>query len=144
MAKRLNAAAVAAKWKRNAGNAEQSYKDGVNAVSSNPMAAAAAAKEKWFEKLRQAHESGAYEDGLMSVDFGEWKRRTADVGSARYRTGVADAESKVLAFQQWWLPKAEEISATVAAMPKNSDEDSLRRMETAFKMAKAAKYKRKR
>jgi hypothetical protein len=144
MAKRLSAAAVAAKWKRNAGNAEQAYKDGVGAVTVNPMAKAAEKASVWIEKLKQSFDNGSYVDGLNGADFADWKRKTADVGATRYRQGVADSESKMQNFLTWYLPEAQKISETVAAMPKITDEDSLRRMETAFRMSKELKYKRRR
>lgn len=137
----LTGAQVAEKWKNRMANAAPQVKAGVMAVQSSPMEKAAQRADAYAAGVARAVEQGTYQAGLRAVSLDDWKTATAGKGADRIASGAAGAMAKQAAFFDWLLPKTDQVKATIAAMPKGSKEDSRARLNKAFDMMSAIKYK---
>ena len=138
--KGLTASEVAEKWQRRASNAVSDWKTGIENVSEAPTEKAAAAKNKMRNNLLNAIDSGKWESGLKRVSLDDWKDATTSKGQTRYSEGVSNAQGKMEAFMDEWLPYQEKIQKKLASMPNETLEDSINRMTTQVR--EAAKFTR--
>lgn len=113
---------------RNATNAVQDYRNGVNAVVDNPMQKAIAAIPKMRNNFNAAVDSGKVQAGMASVGINQWKKQTAGVGGDRYAPGITAAASKILAFQQQVGPFRDALRQQLASMPTDTLEQRLAKM----------------
>lgn len=130
----LNTAAILAKWKRNAGQAAQSYQDGIDAVTTAPTQQAAANLDKYLRNTAEAVNSGRMAQSLQNVTLQDWKQAAKDKGSRNYTTGISAISpraAKAMADQQQY---AEMVKQQVAGMPNNSDADADARMLKAVEL----------
>lgn len=111
------------RWKKNAGEATESYKAGVQAVTENPAAKAAAAADDYARGVREAVESGRYQAGLGRVTLQGWKDKAANTGARRYADGIKDGETKMAAHLSQFLPFLAQVKAEVDAMPSSTEAD---------------------
>ena len=118
---------AAEKWVRNLSAATGEIRDGVNGVTSSPMAAAADQAEKYRLRVNEAVDSGKYQSRLRGVSLEDWKRATIDKGIGRIAGGAAAAEDDVQDFMAELLPFQERLSSTIDAMPDTTLEDSIAR-----------------
>lgn len=133
---------VLARWKKSMTASTGKMKEKIMALTSNPMQKAADKKDAYVAGIMEAAESGRWEDGLRSVDFNEWKRKTAEVGTQRVAAGVEAASSKMLNFLQQSLPYTEAVSKQVQAMPDGSLEDRIARAVAAMRKMSEFKYRK--
>lgn len=131
-----NAATIAEKWARNLGAAGQSYKEGVMAVTEAPTAKAARALDRALQNYTEAIQSGRMADKLNGVSLQQWQQQTANVGAPRLTQGATAAKPKMQGFMDRWLPVAEQISQTVAALPKGGEANAIARIMASYRMAK--------
>lgn len=105
-----SAAAASAKWKQNAGNATQSYTDGVAAVTTDPGALAARNKQGYLQGVQQNVDIWAknVQTGLQN-----WQSQTTTKGGQRYAGGIEAGAAKQEAFMAKFLPKAQAIAASL-------------------------------
>lgn len=122
-----NPADVLARWKRSMTASTGKMKEKIMALQVNPMLQAAAQKDAYVTGVMEAAESGKWEAGLRAVSFDDWKRKTAEVGTARVAAGVEAASGKMLTFLQQSLPYTENVSKQIAQMPKATLEDRIQR-----------------
>lgn len=127
-----NPNAVAKLWSERMQAAGQKMKDGVNAVTSSPMEAAAAAKDRWIAGVNKAAQEGTFEDGLRSVSLAEWKQAMTEKGVANMQTGARASVPKVERFLRDFLPYAESVSEEIKSMPKGTLADSIARSTAAI------------
>lgn len=137
-----NAQDVLARWKKAMTQSTGKMKEKIMGLQSNPMLKAAEKKDAYVAGIMDAAESGRWEDGLRSVDFAEWKRKTAEVGTARIAAGVEAASSKMLNFLQQSLPYTEAVSKMVQQMPDATLEDRIQRATTAMRKMAEFKYRK--
>lgn len=116
------------KWARNLGQAAQSYKDGVNAVTTNPMQQAAQAQDKWARKCAEAAQNNKFANGCNSVSLQDWKTSTVNKGASRLTESATTAKAAVMAHAQVFLPFVQQLSATIQSMPSDTDADMENRM----------------
>lgn len=140
---KLSPQAVADKYIRAMSNAVPAIKAGVMATTENPMAKAAASEDAWVSGVQRAKDSGKFRDGLMAVPFEEWKRLTAEKGSARIAQGVQEAKPKLQQFFSQLLPYTEQVSQRIAQMPKGTDADSAARMMANFESMKQFRFRKR-
>lgn len=119
---------VAAKWSRNASNATQDYRSGIEGVTENPLEKAAQAAEKMKQNIIKSIDDGSWQAGLMAFGFQEWRQRTAEIGSQRYAQGVQAAQPKMQRFMGEFLPYLDRVKAEVDRMPNLTLEDNINRM----------------
>lgn len=124
----MNTAKILEKWKRNAGQATEAFKDGVGAVKQAPTQKAAAAVDKYRAGVLRAVDDGSYVDNLNKVTLADWQQATADKGSRNYANGISSISpraAKNMADQQQY---AEQVSAEIANMPNLTESDAEARM----------------
>lgn len=124
------------RWKANTAAAGESYKAGVAAVTENPMAKAAAAKDKWEAGIRRAAEEGRFEAGLMKKPFSVWKERTTGTGAQRFVSGVKDGEPAMAAHLSQWIPFMAGVKAEIDAMPSTTEHERDARMLAQVRRAR--------
>lgn len=107
--------------------------NGANAVTVAPGQAAAAAAPKMLARVTAAIQSGKYAARVSSVSLPDWKNSYIQKGIPRVAQGAQQAQPKMQAFLQEFLPIAAQVSATVDGMPKNTIEDSVARAATAIR-----------
>lgn len=137
-----DARAIAEMWASKMAQSADKYRAGVQAVTTNPMEAAAAAKDRMLAGIQAAVADGRYEAGLRKWTTAAWKQRTATKGGERLASGAREAKEDFARFLTAWLPVAENIKAEVASMPKGTIEDSLARVRKNIEMAKEFKRQR--
>lgn len=123
-----NPAAALAKWKRNAGNAAEDFKNGVRSVTVSPTAKAAASVDKYARGVQDAVSSGKFVNSLNAVTLQDWQAATIEKGSRNYANGIASispAAVKRMSDQQAY---AAQVKAEADAMPNTTDADSEAKM----------------
>lgn len=125
--KPINPAAVAASWAQNLGNASQKYSAGVQAVTSSPMAAAAANPQKYLNGVQNAVQSGKWAAKLNAVSLQTWQQQCVQVGAARLSTGAQAAKTKVQAFWTTFGPMLQTVTDQVRQMPSTTVQDRINR-----------------
>jgi len=119
-----NAAAVLAKWKRNAQNSAEDYKNGVRAVTVSPTAKAAQNVDKYARGVQDAVTSGKFVNACNAVTLQEWQQQTMEKGARNFATGISaisQSAAKRMADQQAF---AEQVKQEVAAMPNTTEADA--------------------
>jgi len=124
---KLDANTTYEKWKNRLTGDIQAVKDGIDRVTENPMAKAAAKEDKWFANLQRAKSQGRFKRGLMSVSLDEWKAKARDVGADRIPAGAAAAEGKMKTFYGKLLSYEAGLQKQVNAMPDTTIQDSIAR-----------------
>lgn len=120
---------VAQKWAQNLTNSVQSIKNGVQAVTTSPMEAAAAQAQQYAQGVQQAINSGKWQAGLRRVSLGQWQQAVLSKGLSRIADGASQAKGKVQAVMQQLLPH---IQAGVAALPPRGSKQQNQQRMLAF------------
>jgi len=119
---------AAAKWQTRLKGAQQEIRQGVEATTESPMEKAAAAADKWVNRVQEAHANGKFARRLRGVPIEKWKRNTIDKGIPRIAQGVDSAVDDMEDFFSELLSYEEGLKRTVDAMPDTTLEDSINRM----------------
>ena len=135
-----DASQVAAKWQRNLAGSTESIKQGVDAVTSSPTAAAAGSVAKWQASMQAQKTRDKYVAGLNRVTLQDWQTAMKEKGIARISAGASAAQPKFQKFMTELLPFVDTVRSKVHAMPKLTLEDSIARATT--NMREMAKFKR--
>lgn len=137
MAGRKDPTAVLKKWQTNAGNAGESIKAGVNAVTSPPSQQAANAADLWQQQVSSQTAKDKFVQNLQKVTLQDWKNAMLDKGVSNYQNGIRGATQKMQRFLTAFLPVAAASSEQVKAMPKGTEADSIARMVQNMRNMKA-------
>lgn len=113
-------------------NAGQAYVDGINGYNGNPMAAAAAADDKYLANVQAAVASGRRQAALMAVPVATWKANATGKGKQRLSDGARTALPKVQAHFQKWGPIYAQVSQQAKSMPNNSIDDGIARVRAVI------------
>lgn len=116
----------------------QRYKDGIDAVTQNPMEKAAAAAPYYLQRVQEAVSSGKYAEKLRQTPMARWKDGAKNKGAARLASGAAQAIDKVRAAAQKWAPIYNQVSETVQAMNKGGLVNAQARSAKAIEMMMSA------
>ena len=122
------------KWKRGMSGASQSYADGIDSVTTNPMEQAAQNEQGYLSGIQDAVSSGKWAAKLRKVSMNDWKTAAKQKGAQRLAQGAAAAEGKVQAFWQRQGPILDQVQQTVKAMPGGTLADRLARMQANAQM----------
>lgn len=128
----LTSAQVAAKWSQNTSAAQQSYKDGVNAVQVAPTQVAAQHLDRYINGVNAAVSSGKMAAKLNAVTLDQWKTAAVNKGAPRIALGVQNAVGKFTTFMDKWLPYQEQLKAKIASMPKGGVAEAQARSAAAI------------
>ena len=134
----LNVANATAKWARNLGSAGQSYKDGINSVTENPMALAAAQADKALQNYQEAITSGRWAQRLQSVSLESWKSAAANGGSQRLMSGVAKGTPKMQAALQKFAPAYEQAKMAARNIGGSGKAAAMAKVAAVYDILKAA------
>lgn len=129
------------KWSRNLSGSTQSIKDGVNAVTVSPAAAAADRIDAYQAGVMAAIASGKTVAAMRASPLELWKTKMLTNGLSNIAQGANAAKPKVVQFATFWAPVAQQISQQVKAMPKGGEANAKARANRAIEIAMANKYK---
>lgn len=138
-----SADAVIARWKKGMLGAASKVKEGVMAMTSNPLEKAAQKKDKYLSGVIEAAESGKWEAGLRGVSFEDWKRKTGEIGSQRIAAGVEAATGKMQIFIPQLLAYTEQVKRQVDQMPDSTLEERIARSVATMRMMADFKPRKK-
>lgn len=128
---------------RAAQNAVQDYVAGVQAVTVAPNSIAAQKASKYQNATQEAVSSGRYQRANEAVTLQDWKGPTVEKGQARYAQGVAAAKAKLIKFQREYGPVRDGIADAVRAMPNDTFDQRMARMEKNARDLHNSPYKAK-
>ena len=128
MAKNLTPQQIAEKHNRRTKAAIEDMRIGVNAVTENPCAKAAAKQEKMKARLIESIDSGKWSASLKRVSLDEWKSKMINVGIARVSAGLDANKAKVEAFFSELMPYVTTLQQKLSTMPDTTLEDSINKM----------------
>jgi hypothetical protein len=111
---------------------------GAQAVQKAPGQAAAAAADKWLAKVTQS--KAKFAANVAAVSLSQWQNAYINVGIPRVAQGAQAKQSKVLAFQQQFLPYLQAGIGQIDAMPSTTLEDGIARATAMIRYN--AKFKR--
>lgn len=139
----LTSAQVAEKWQRNYSASAQSFEEGINAITQNPMEKAIASKDKMIQKWTAAINNGKWEAGLRSIGLAEWKAKTIRLGKQRMAEGAKEGMNNTKKFFDYWLPITNQLRDKIATMPNASKADRRARLNAAFDFLSEQQYTRR-
>ena len=137
-----SAQVVMERWAKQMTASTGKMRDKVMALRDNPMLKAAAKKEAWLAGIQEAAADGRWEDGLRAVSFEEWKKKTAEIGSARMQAGVEAAKPKMVAFLSQLLPFTENVKAQVDQMPTTTLEERIQKSVATMRLMAGFRYRK--
>lgn len=105
-----SAADASARWKQNAGQAQQAYLDGVARVSTDPGAAAARNRQAYLAGVQANVDTWAKN---VQTGLANWQAMTSTKGGQRYAGGIEAGAPKQEAFMAKFLPRAQSIAAAL-------------------------------
>lgn len=129
----------AEKWATRMQGATTAMSKGVDRVTISPGERAAAAKEKYRQRVLASLDDGTYEAGNRGYSPEEWKRAYKEKGIPRVSSGATSAKPKVQRYAEVAGPIARESSDQCAAMPNTNDAEALQRV--AVNMANMKRIK---
>lgn len=135
---RSNPQAATAKWVQNLSAASDRMTAGANAVTKAPGQAAAAAADKWLQRVTQAKQKFA--TNVAAVSLESWKQSYIQIGVPRVAQGAQAKQNKMLDFQTQFLPFLQRGVATIDAMPNVTLEDGIARASAMIRYN--AKFKK--
>lgn len=127
-----------AKWLTNIGAATDRMTAGAQRVQKAPGAAAAAAADKWLQRVTAAKAKFAANVGRVSLQ--DWQNSYINIGIPRVSQGAQAKQGKVLAFHNEFLPYLQRGVATIDNMPSTTLEDGIARATAMIRYN--AKFKR--
>lgn len=116
---------IARKWNSRLKASTTEIREGVEDVTENPADLAAAAADKWIDRVSNSRDR--YVLGLSRVTLDDWKRAMVDKGIQRIAQGADAAVSRVEAFQSDLMQFQQTIDRELAAMPDVTLEDGIAR-----------------
>lgn len=123
-----SAAEVAQNWERGLSGASAKITAGINRVSENPMAKAAQSVDLWQQRTSSQQARDKFVRGLNRGSTQSWKDAAIKKGVPRISQGAREAQPKVQAFMQEFLPHVASVQAAVNAIPKGDLSASRARM----------------
>lgn len=123
-----SAAEVAQNWANGLSNATAKITAGVNRVNENPAQKAAAASDLWQQRVSDSRSREKFVRGLGRTSLQSWKDATIKKGVSRVAQGAREAQPKMQAFLQEFLPHVAAVQAQVNSIPKGDLAASRARM----------------
>lgn len=123
---RLTPEEAAAKWAQRTGAAGSDWQRGVERVTESPTAKAAAAADKWQQKLSDPRAKEKFKRNVGRVSTEEWKSRTV-AKAGNFTAGAQGAVDKMQKHQQEVQPFMDALKRKIAGMPNNTPQDAANR-----------------
>lgn len=118
---------VAINWRNGMSNSSEKLKAGINAVTESPTAKAANNIDRMVAGVQRAAQSGKTAAALKRVTLEDWKQAMLSKGVSRVAAGAQQAQPKVQAFMEEFLPHIAAGQAKIASMPRGDLEANLAR-----------------
>lgn len=131
-----------AKWVAGMQNATAQITRGVNAVQVSPGQLAAAAADKWLQKVTQAKPK--FIAGVQRLTLQDWQQAMVNYGIPRISQGATQKQAKMANFQTEWLAFLNANQSKIDRMPTTTIEDGIAkvtaqiRLNASFKRSGAA------
>ncbi len=122
---RATPASATAKWVQNISAATERMTTGAMAVTVAPGQSAAAAADKWLQKVTQS--KAKFAANVSAVSLQSWQQSYINVGIPRVAQGAQQKQGKVQAFMAQWLPYLSTGLQTIDKMPSTTLEDGIAR-----------------
>lgn len=127
MPRNLDPNMVAQRWVTNLGGAVEKIRQGVQAVTTSPTQAAAAAGQLWQQRVNDPATLAKFQRGLQRVSLADWQNAMLSKGIPRIAQGAQASKDKFVAFLTQFLPFVQNVAAQVHQMPKATLEDRINR-----------------
>lgn len=114
-----------AKWLQNLGSATDRMTSGAQRVTKAPGAAAAAAADKWLQRVTQS--KAKFATNVARVSLQDWQSSYINIGIPRVAQGAQAKQGKMLSFMEEYLPYLQRGVATIDQMPSVTLEDGIAR-----------------
>jgi hypothetical protein len=122
---RSTSAQATAKWVQNLSAATDRMTAGAQAVTKAPGLAAAAAGDKWLQRVTAS--KAKFQANVSAVSLQSWQNSYINIGVPRVAQGAQAKQAKVSAFMDQFLPYLQRGVATIDAMPSTTLEDGIAR-----------------
>lgn len=141
MAKNLTAEQIVKIWAERGANSADAVRAGVNAVTENPAAKAAAAVDLWAANVAKAKDK--FRQSLEKVTLQDWKQAMLGKGLQNMQNGYNDKQNqnKFAAFMREFLPHVRAGAAQVKLMRKGTLQDGIDR--AVFQIKHNAAFKQR-
>ena|SRR5439155_25232191 len=123
----LDPKTVADRWVQRLGASTDKIRQGVQAVTTSPTQAAAAAVNTWQQRLADPKTAQKYVASLSRVSTADWQNAMLNKGLNRIASGAAAAHDKFMNFLSQFLPFEANIAQQVRNMPKATLDDRINR-----------------
>ena len=117
--------AATAKWVQNLSSAADRMTAGAQAITKAPGVAAAAAADKWLQRVTQA--KAKFAANVSAVSLQSWQESYINIGVPRVAQGAQAKQAKVQDFMSQFLPYLQRGVATIDNMPSTTLEDGIAR-----------------
>lgn len=106
---------------------KEKYKQGIGRFNGNPMALAAAQKDKAVNNYQAAADRMAAK--LMSTPVSRWSGNAQTIGAERLQSGAKKGQAKLDAYIREKGPQIQALLDTVNGMANNTESDADARMQ---------------
>ena len=130
------------KHSRRLKGALEDMRNGVNAVTSAPGAAAAKKLDKMRAGIVRALDDGTWARRVGAVTLEDWKKAMLDKGLNRVAAGVDGSADKVKSFATQLLAHEATLQGDVSKLPDLTLEDSISRMTAWVRGMSKFEFKR--
>lgn len=127
---------AATKWERQLRGAGDSIREGVQAVTEDPMKKAAAQKQRYIDGVTAAVNSGKWERGLNRVTLEDWKRALIEKGIPRMQQGYEQGHKKYEMFFAEFGPYLARLREHLRSFKRGDLEANIQRMTEAIRFLK--------
>jgi len=114
-------------WVNAMQNVRSKVEAGVNAVTTAPGAAAAAAADFWQQQVNSDKAKQKFRNKVGAVSLADWRNAVLTKGVARISSGATAAQPKMAKFMAKFIPHVQNVATTVRAMPKNTLDERIAR-----------------
>jgi len=122
---RSNPQAATQKWVSGLSAATDRMSQGAMAVTKAPGQAAAAAADKWLQRVTQA--KAKFAANVSAVSLQEWQQAYTQIGIPRVAQGAQAKQAKVQNFMEQFLPYLARGVQQIDQMPSVTLEDGIAR-----------------
>ena len=122
---RATAQSATQKWVTNLSGATDRMTVGAQGVTMAPGLAAAAAADKWLQRVTQS--KAKFAANVAAVSLQSWQNSYINIGIPRVAQGAQAKQAKMQAFMEEFLPYLSRGVATIDAMPSTTLQDGVAR-----------------
>ena len=127
---KLTAQEYVDKQARNLKNSTEDIRRGISRVTEAPGAAAVRKQDKMLNNVPDAINSGLWAKKTAAVSVQDWKESAINKGVNRIASGIDAAKGKNLPKAERLLAAVDRAAGAANALPSDTLDDSIRRMET--------------